>query len=101
MQSPDLRFVDGNRVLVYDNGRDGLDAMLAAYDVVREELSAYGPELENKPQILVLSKADACSAPIPAEDFRARNLGEVLVISAQESRGLEELVRAIFRAAGK
>ena len=78
---------------------DGTGAMadpLQALDTVDRELAAYGEELAAKPQIVVLTKADAIQAPdtVPRLRERAQALGrELLVVSAVSGEGLPELVR--------
>lgn len=73
------------------------DDPVAAYRTVRRELQAYGHGLGEKPELLVLSRADIAT---PAEVERARGaLGKVtarkpLVISAATGQGVEELLDA-------
>ena len=78
---------------------DGTGAMadpVEALATVDRELAAYGDELAAKPQIVVLTKADAIQAPdtVARVRERARQLGrELLVVSAVTGEGLPELVR--------
>ena len=72
------------------------------YRAVRTELTVYGAELDELPEIVALSKIDL----IPSEEagrlvsgWRERHgaaAAEVLGISAATGAGLDELVRAIF-----
>ncbi len=92
VQSPDLRFVDGNRVRVYDNGRDGLDAMLAALEDAREHI-----HLET-----YILRSDAIGRRfLAALESKARaGIGVRLLYDALGSRGLDESALAPLRVAG-
>ena len=78
---------------------------LAAYETVRRELAEYGAGLDALPEIVVLSKRDLvperrCEHEL--EVWRERLGGTVLGVHAVSSvtgAGLEELRRAILRAA--
>jgi GTPase len=69
-----------------------------AYEVVRGEVEAYGAGLEDKPEILALSKADA----VPKDELKrkARALKkaacvEPLIVSAATGEGVPEVLRAL------
>ena len=71
-----------------------------AWRTVRRELSAYGHDLANKPEITALNKADALSATLRAE--RAASLehaagGPVAVISGASGEGIEAILRALWQ----
>ena len=68
-----------------------------AYRTIREELAAYGAGLVDKPELLVLSKADALDAD--TRELRRRELklasggGEVSVVSGVSGEGVRPLLR--------
>lgn len=75
-----------------------LDDSADAYTVVRGEVEAYGAGLEDKPEIVALSKADA----VPKEELKkkARALKKVagttpLIVSAASGEGVPEVLRAL------
>jgi len=84
-----LHLVDGTGMM-----SDPVDAL----GIVDRELEAYSPELGAKPQIVVLTKADAMQDPEFARRVRERasDLGrDCHVVSAVTGSGLPDLVRAV------
>jgi GTP-binding protein len=76
----------------------------AAYKAVRAELSAYGHELVEKPEIVALNKADAMSAADIKQQVallkRAAKQAP-LVVSAVSGDGVTEVLRALLRVIDK
>jgi GTP-binding protein len=75
-----------------------LDDPAEAYTIVRGEVEAYGAGLEDKPEIVALSKADA----VPKDELKnkARALKKEagtapLVVSAVSGEGLRDVLRAL------
>ena len=75
-----------------------LDDPVEAYEIVRGEVVAYGAGLEDKPEVLVLSKADA----VPADELKkkARALKKAagvqpFIVSAATGEGVPEVLRAL------
>ena len=73
--------------------------IVEAYRIVRGEVEAYGAGLIEKPQIVVLTKADALASEIAYE--KSRKLSEtcgvdVLIISGISGDGLEELLNKLI-----
>src|SRR5580698_6429370 len=71
-----------------------------SYKTVRAELSAYGHELAEKPEIVVLNKADAMSATeIKQQVDRLKRVAgkSPLVISGVSGEGVKEALRAVFK----
>lgn len=75
-----------------------LDDPAEAYETVRGEVEAYGAGLEDKPEIVALSKADA----VPKDELKkkARALKKaagkaVLIVSAASGEGVPETLRAL------
>jgi GTP-binding protein len=76
----------------------------AAYKTVRAELSAYGHELVEKPEIVALNKADAMSAADIKQQVtllkRAAKQAP-LVVSAVSGDGVTEVLRALLKVIDK
>ncbi|MFN3227041.1 MAG: GTPase ObgE [Hyphomicrobiales bacterium] len=71
-----------------------------AYRVIRGELDAYGHGLEDKPELVALSKADALSEEERAEKLAA--LGKAcgqrpMLVSAASREGVPQVLRALMR----
>src|SRR5208282_3664177 len=94
-----LGHVERCRVLLHLVEGTGGDAG-AAYKTVRTELSAYGHGLTDKPEIVVLSKADALSAgEIKQQAARLKRAAkkQPLVVSAVSGNGVAEVLRALYQ----
>ena len=94
-----LGHVERCRVLLHLVDGTGGDVG-AAYGTVRTELSAYGHELAEKPEIVVLSKADALNADeIKRQVTRLKRAAKKtpLVVSAVSGEGVTEVLRAVFK----
>jgi len=93
-----LRHIERTRVLVHlvdpTDGRDPLEKYLT----LRGELGAFDPGLLDRPERVVVTKADVTDVregfPELAAAFRARGV-EVRLVSAVSGEGLKELVREI------
>jgi GTP-binding protein len=75
-----------------------LDDPAEAYGIIRGEFEAYGADLDEKPEIVVLSKSDA----VPADELKrkAKALAKVagrkpLVLSAVSGDGVQAALRAL------
>jgi GTP-binding protein len=78
-----------------------LDDPAEAYEIIRGELEAYGAGLEEKPEIVALSKSDA----VPSADAKkkAKALARVsgakpLILSAVSGEGVQEALRSLAEA---
>ena len=98
-----LRHVERTRALlhivedaVWEPGRDPL----ADFDTVMGELRRYSPKLAERPQIVVLNKADITeareAAPVWAEEFAEKGV-ELFVMSAATGRGVRAVLEALWR----
>ena len=98
-----LGHVERCRVLVHLI--DGtLDDVAGAYQTVRRELEAYGGSLAEKPELVVLNKADALSDEDKAEKQELLALAsgaEVAVISGISGDGLQTLMAVLFGVIGR
>ncbi|MFN3670689.1 MAG: GTPase ObgE [Bosea sp. (in: a-proteobacteria)] len=71
-----------------------------AYKTVRGELSAYGEGLDEKPEIVALSKCDALSPELLKEQVaRLKRAAKrtPIILSSASGEGVEEALRALFR----
>jgi GTPase len=94
-----LGHVERCRVLLHLIDGTGEDAG-AAYKTVRAELSAYGHELANKPEIVALNKADALTPEdVKQQLARLKRAAKKtpLLISAVSGEGVKEVLRALFK----
>jgi len=94
-----LGHVERTAVLLHLVDATGEDP-IEAYETVREEIEAYGAGLEDKPEVLALSKADA----VPKDELKkkARALKKVagvapLIVSAATGEGVQEVLHALVR----
>jgi len=93
-----LGHVERCRVLLHLVDGTGEDAG-AAYQTVRRELSAYGHDLADKPEIAALNKADALGKDeIARQVARLRDAAKKspLVISAVSGQGVPDVLRALL-----
>ena len=92
-----LRHVQRTRVLVHlvePDAVDGSDAV-SNYHAIRRELADYDAAIAERPEILVVTKADLPAAEAAAE-LLAEDIGRpALVISAVTGEGLNQLTRQI------
>jgi GTPase len=92
-----LRHVERTRVLVHlvePFPPDGSNP-LENYRTIRRELTLYGPELAEKPEVVVLSKAELTGSDVVRRCLEEELGREVLAISAVTGEGLAKLVGAI------
>jgi GTP-binding protein len=94
-----LRHVERAGILVHvvePAPMDGSDP-LANYETIREELTLYDPALGERPEILVVSKAELPEAAAVQEALAAATGRQVLAVSSATGSGLDELVRTVAR----
>ena len=71
-----------------------------AYEIVRGEIEAYGAGLEDKPEVLALSKADAVDPDDLKRKLRALEQAAgitPLIVSAATGKGVQEVLAALAR----
>ncbi len=76
----------------------------AAYKVIRGELEAYGNGLEDKPEIVALSKCDALAPDEikkKAAKLKKACKSTPLVMSSASGQGVQDVLRALFKMIGK
>lgn len=82
------------------DGTGGARAAVASWRAVRNELAAYGAGLSEKPEIVVLSKADLVSKRTAGAGRRALEKAsgkDVFVVSAVSGAGIDEALAAVVR----
>jgi GTP-binding protein len=75
------------------------DDPVAAWEVVQNELEAYGEGLEDKPQIVALNKGDLLGPELMediAGQLRAAGVEEVFIISGATGEGVPALLDAVL-----
>ena len=73
-----------------------------AYKIVRAELDAYGNGLEEKPEIVALSKVDAVTPEVLKEQkarLKRAAKKEPMIVSAASGQGVQDALRAILSIA--
>jgi GTP-binding protein len=105
-----LRHIERTRLLLH-LGEVSAEDVVADLAVVEQELQAYGHGLEQRPRLVVLTKAElldqearqatrlAVAAHCQGEGVLP-SIGEPLVISAASNIGLEALLAAVWRELG-
>jgi GTP-binding protein len=98
-----LRHVERTRVLIHLVDGTAADPV-KDYQVIQQELRAYGHGLIDKPQILVLNKIDVLDPQQVAE--RAQRLSaaagtSVVTISAIAKQGLDALLQRVWQCLGR
>ncbi|HIV63155.1 MAG TPA: GTPase ObgE [Firmicutes bacterium] len=94
-----LRHIERTRLLVHvidasgSEGRDPVEDYLA----INRELAGYDASLAEKPQIVVLNKADMMTDFSVEDKIRALGADEVLTMSAVQHSGVDELIKAMYR----
>ncbi|NBR11325.1 MAG: GTPase ObgE [Alphaproteobacteria bacterium] len=92
-----LGHVERCRVLLHLVDATGEDAG-KAYKIIRAELDAYGHGLEDKTEIVALSKIDAVTPEILKEQkakLKRAAKKEPLLVSAASNKGVTEILRAL------
>ncbi|NNE85205.1 MAG: GTPase ObgE, partial [Alphaproteobacteria bacterium] len=91
--------VERCRVLLHlIDGTAGLEAAVDAYRTVRDELTAYGGGLADKPEVVALNKIDALRDEDIAEMRTALSKAsgqDVLAISGVAGLGVHDALRAL------
>lgn len=101
-----LRHIERTKLLIFLLDASGIDGRNPTddYNVLKEEIKAYNPEMLSRPYLVVLNKIDTEEAAVNIEHFRKENqLDPALLfeISAVRGDGVPELEQAIInRVAG-
>ncbi len=94
-----LRHVERTRILVHlvEIEPHGRPSPADAYRTIRKELAAYSKQLAQKPELVVLTKADLLAGDKSAQRAFSKSIGRpVMAISSATGAGLKALVKAIL-----
>ena len=89
-----LKHILRTRILVHLIAADTADP-LAAYTTVRKELKAYGQQIDELPEIVVISKVELFSDKEQRRLWQAFQKHDPIFLSAATGRGVNDLVYAI------
>jgi GTP-binding protein len=98
-----LGHVERTRVLLHLVDANNED-VATAYRTVRDELEAYGAGLDEKPEVIALSKGDTIDdelAEALAAELRDESGAEVFVISGATGAGVDEVLDTLLRHIGQ
>jgi len=90
-----LRHIERTRTLALLIPVDSPDPQ-ADYDLLREEIDAYSPELGARPHCVVLSKSDVLAADAPVPELNAPDAWGTFAISAVARRNIDDLLEALW-----
>lgn len=71
------------------------------YQIIRQELTEFDEKLGERPEIVVITKADIPEAKDVQTDFAEKLRKEVFLISAASREGLRDLTETIYRTLSK
>jgi GTP-binding protein len=97
-----LGHVERTRVLIHLVAAD-VEDVAEAYLTVRAELEAYGANLDEKDEVLVLSKSDTIDQELTealAAELREAAGADVLAVSAATGDGVEAVLDAVIEHLG-
>ncbi len=97
-----LGHIERCRVLIHLIDASG-DDPVAAWEIVQNELEAYGEGLEDKPQIVVLNKGDLLGPELMediASQLREAGVEEIFLISGATGEGVPALLDAVLPLLG-
>jgi GTP-binding protein len=94
-----LKHVERTRVLVHlvEPGPADQTDPLENYRQIREELRRYDPALFERPEIVVVSKAELPGAPDLAAKLQEELARPVLCVSAVTGKGLPQLIATVWK----
>ncbi|HEU4959782.1 MAG TPA: GTPase ObgE [Sphingomonas sp.] len=97
-----LGHIERCRVLLHLVAADG-DDPVEAYRIVRDELAQYGAGLDDKPQVIALSKADLLDDELIAmvsKELNEASGAAVMPLSAATGQGLDAVLDTLVAAIG-
>ncbi|HEX7823087.1 MAG TPA: GTPase ObgE [Sphingobium sp.] len=81
-----------------------VDDPIEAWEIITNELEAYGEGLDEKPQIVALNKGDLLGEELMediAEQLRETGVEEIFIISGATGEGVSELLDALVERCGQ
>jgi GTP-binding protein len=94
-----LRHIERTRLLLHVIDATG-DNPIADYQIIQQELEAYGHELTNRPQIIAFNKVDAADEELLEflkSELRPFTDAEIFAISAVTGQGVDPLLQKIWQ----
>jgi len=94
-----LRHIERNAVLLFMIPADTDRSIAEEYDILLNELTAYNPELMDKPRLLAITKADMLDDELETEMAETLPKGiSSIFISSVSGKNIQQLKDAIWRA---
>ncbi len=93
-----LRHIERTRILLHLVDVTSNDP-IQDYEVIQQELNAYGRGLSDRPQIIALNKVDACdqeTLDLIKDELQQFTQSPIFAISAVTKTGVEELLQMIW-----
>ena len=93
-----LRHIERTRILLHLVDVTSNDP-IQDYEVIQQELEAYGRGLSDRPQVIALNKVDACdqeTLDLIQEELQQLSQSPIFAISAVTKTGVEELLQTIW-----
>lgn len=99
-----LRHIERTKLLIFILDASGIDGRnpVDDYNVLRNEIEAYNPEMLKRPYLVILNKIDSEEAPAHIEEFMKHytgDLAKLFQISALNGEGVDSIRDAIYNAA--
>jgi GTP-binding protein len=92
-----LRHIERTRLLAHVIDFSQESSPLAAYKIIRKELTSYSTVLAKKPEVIIANKMDLPDGEKNYKKYSGKFKADVLAISALKKTGLEKMLRAIFK----
>lgn len=95
-----LKHIERTKILAHLIDLTNHEDPLRMYDTIRRELAEFSPELTKKPEVVILTKCDLPAVQARIERAIAalkKRCGEVIVISAVTSKGINNLLGALVK----
>ena len=94
-----LRHIERNAVLLFMIPADTDRSLAEEYDILLNELTAYNPELMDKPRLLAITKSDMLDEELEAEMAETLPKGiPAIFISSVSGKNVQQLKDMIWRA---
>lgn len=94
-----LRHIERNAVLLFMIPADTDRSLAEEYDILLNELTAYNPELMDKPRLLAITKSDMLDEELEAEMAETLPKGiAAIFISSVSGKNVQQLKDMIWRA---
>jgi len=94
-----LRHAERTKLFIHllDISKPTLEEVIADYERINEELRLYSKKLGDKEQIIVANKIDIEGAKENLEAFKKEIKEDIIVVSAKEGIGTDELIEKMAK----